>query len=137
MTRRTLGANAGALPVARLADDRELAEPTPQNQDEHCQQDGAWFGHHRGAVAARIEIGRQRVVVAQVDVCVSVEVATQPRVRSGGTDGDGDIDLSDYNALASNFQPLGYGAVPEPSTALLALLGMLLISVFGRLSVLN
>tara|TARA_B100000809_G_scaffold259222_1_gene303834 strand:- start:48 stop:527 length:480 start_codon:yes stop_codon:yes gene_type:complete len=51
----------------------------------------------------------------------------------GDTDGDMDVDLSDYNALASNFKPLGYGAaaVPEPSTALLALLGMLLISVFG------
>ena len=53
--------------------------------------------------------------------------------NDGNSDGDNDIDLSDYNALASNFQPLGYGtaALPEPATALLALL---LISVFGRLS---
>jgi len=43
-------------------------------------------------------------------------------------------DVADYNALASNFAPVGYGAaaVPEPSSALLALLGMLLFSVFGR-----
>ena len=56
--------------------------------------------------------------------------------NDGNSDGDNDIDLSDYNALASNFQPLGYGtaALSEPATALLALLGMLLISVFGRLS---
>ena len=56
--------------------------------------------------------------------------------RAGNFDGNGNIDLTDYNALASNFHPLGYGSapVPEPSTALLALLGMLLFSVFGRLS---
>jgi len=55
----------------------------------------------------------------------------------GNSDGDNDVDLADYNVLASNFSPAGYGdaPVPEPSTALLALLGMLLISVFGRLSV--
>ena len=57
----------------------------------------------------------------------------------GNSDGDNDVDLADYNAVASNFQPLGYGAaaVPEPCTAVLALLGMLLFSVFGRLSVLK
>jgi len=51
----------------------------------------------------------------------------------GDFDSDGDIDLSDYNALVGNFSPVGYGAaaVPEPSAAFLALLGMLLISVFG------
>ena len=46
--------------------------------------------------------------------------------QDGNFDEDGDIDLSDYNSLASNFKPLGYGAaaVPEPSTALLALLAL-------------
>ena len=55
--------------------------------------------------------------------------------RHGNSDGDNDVDLSDYNALAGNFHPGGYGtaAVPEPGTALLALLGMLLVSVFDNL----
>ena len=59
--------------------------------------------------------------------------------QDGNFDGDNNIDLADYNALASNFKPLGYGtvAVPEPTAALLALLGMLLFSVFGRLPVLK
>ena len=45
--------------------------------------------------------------------------------NGGNSDGDNDVDLADYNVLASNFSPAGYGAaaVPEPSTALLALLG--------------
>ena len=57
--------------------------------------------------------------------------------QDGNTDGDGDVDLADYNALAGNFHPAGYGAaaVPEPSTALLALLALLLLTVFGRLPV--
>jgi len=62
----------------------------------------------------------------------------QQRGQVKWTDGnsDGDVDLTDYNALASNFQPLGYGAaaVPEPSAALLALLATLLVSTSGRLS---
>ena len=54
----------------------------------------------------------------------------------GDFDFDGDIDLSDYNSLASNFRPLGYGiaAVPEPATALLAVLAMLLVSSSDRRS---
>ena len=50
--------------------------------------------------------------------------------QDGNFDGDDNIDLSDYNALASNFQPLGYGAaaVPEPASALLALLALLLFT---------
>ena len=59
--------------------------------------------------------------------------------QHGNSDGDNAVDLADYNLLASNFSPAGYddAAVPEPSTAVIALLGMLLISVFGRLSVLK
>ena len=54
--------------------------------------------------------------------------------NDGNFDADNDVDLSDYNALAAGFNPAGYGAaaVPEPTSALLALLGMLLFSVFGR-----
>ena len=49
---------------------------------------------------------------------------------------DGDVDLGDYNWLASNFVPNGYGqaAVPEPASALLALLATLLTSAPGRRS---
>ena len=56
--------------------------------------------------------------------------------QDGNFDGDDDVDLADYNVLASNFSPAGYGdaAVPEPSTAVIALLGMMLVSSFGRLS---
>ena len=52
----------------------------------------------------------------------------------GDFDSDGDVDLGDYNSLASNFAPGGYGpaAVPEPATALLALLGMLVTCLYGR-----
>ena len=58
------------------------------------------------------------------------------RDEQGNFDGDGNVDLSDYNSLASNFNPLGYGtaAVPEPAAALLALLALLLASAPGRLS---
>jgi len=57
--------------------------------------------------------------------------------QHGNSDGDNDIDLADYNALASNFTPAGYGpaAVPEPASALLALLGMLVTCLSGRLPV--
>ena len=50
--------------------------------------------------------------------------------QDGNFNGDNNIDLSDYNSLASNFQPLGYGAaaVPEPASALLALLALLLFT---------
>ncbi|MBI81740.1 MAG: hypothetical protein CMJ81_00960 [Planctomycetaceae bacterium] len=54
----------------------------------------------------------------------------------GNSDGDNNVDLSDYNVLTPDFKPLGYAAeaVPEPTAALLALLGMLLVTVLGRLS---
>ena len=41
-----------------------------------------------------------------------------------------DIDITDFNFLASNFAPDGYGAsaVPEPSSLLLALLGLILLA---------
>jgi len=47
----------------------------------------------------------------------------------GNFDGDDDIDITDFNFLASNFAPDGYGAsaVPEPSSLLLALLGLILL----------
>jgi len=67
--------------------------------------------------------------------------------RHGDFNGDHIVDLSDYNLLSGNFSPMPYDrhldtaasemAVPEPSAAVIALLGMLLISVFGRLSVLK
>ena len=48
----------------------------------------------------------------------------------GNFDGDNDIDITDFNFLASNFAPDGYGAsaVPEPSSLLLALLGLMLLA---------
>ena len=48
----------------------------------------------------------------------------------GNFDGDDDIDITDFNFLASNFAPDGYGAsaVPEPSSLLLALLGLILLA---------
>ena len=48
----------------------------------------------------------------------------------GNFDGDNDIDITDFNFLASNFAPDGYGAsaVPEPSSLLLALLGLMLLT---------
>ncbi len=54
--------------------------------------------------------------------------------QDGNFDGDDNIDLSDYNALASSFRPLGYGpaAVPEPASALLALLAALLFTTSYR-----
>ena len=41
-----------------------------------------------------------------------------------------DVDITDFNFLASNFAPDGYGAsaVPEPSSLLLALLGLMLLA---------
>ena len=55
----------------------------------------------------------------------------------GNFDGDGDVDLSDYNWLATNFSPAGYGsaAVPEPSTAALAVTALMLVGLSGRPSV--
>ena len=45
----------------------------------------------------------------------------------GNFDGDGDVDLADYNTLAGNFHPAGYGAaaVPEPSSIVLVIAGLL------------
>ena len=41
-----------------------------------------------------------------------------------------DVDITDFNFLASNFAPDGYGAsaVPEPSSLLLTLLGLMLLA---------
>ena len=49
-------------------------------------------------------------------------------------DADGDIDITDFNFLAANFSDSGYGEpatgqVPEPSTAILLLAGV--ISLYG------
>jgi hypothetical protein len=50
----------------------------------------------------------------------------------GNFDGDGDIDLRDYNVLASSFNPSGYGAVtasvPEPSSVVLCIFGLMLVA---------
>jgi hypothetical protein len=48
----------------------------------------------------------------------------------GNFDGDGNIDLSDYNSLASNFSAVGYGteAVPEPTALCLLVAGTLLLA---------
>ena len=41
--------------------------------------------------------------------------------------GDGDVDITDFNVLATNFAPGGYsaisGAIPEPTSWLLAVVG--------------
>ena len=50
-------------------------------------------------------------------------------------DADTDVDITDFNFLAANFAPDGYGAsaVPEPSSLLLTLLGLILLTgVRGR-----
>ncbi len=51
----------------------------------------------------------------------------------GNSDGDNDVDLADYNALASNFSPAGYGAaaVPEPSSLVLFIGGILAVAGAG------
>jgi len=53
-----------------------------------------------------------------------------PFWEQGNFDADDDIDLSDYNALVGNFALVGYGAsaVPEPSSLLLALPGLMLLT---------
>jgi hypothetical protein len=55
----------------------------------------------------------------------------------GDFDNDNDIDLADYNSLAMNFSPAGYGgdasAVPEPTTMMLSLFALLsLASIVAR-----
>ena len=43
-------------------------------------------------------------------------------------DGDIDIDITDFNILATNFNPTGYdttSTIPEPSTLVLFTLGIL------------
>ena len=56
--------------------------------------------------------------------------------NEGNFDGDGDIDITDFNLLASNFSPDGYAtsAIPEPSTMLLTSLALILVGVSFRLS---
>ena len=51
----------------------------------------------------------------------------------GNFDGDNDIDITDFNFLASNFSPDGYGvsnAIPEPSSFILFVFGILAVSRF-------
>ena len=51
----------------------------------------------------------------------------------GNFDGDNDIDITDFNFLASNFAPDGYGAsnaIPEPSSFILCVFGILAVSRF-------
>lgn len=51
----------------------------------------------------------------------------------GNFDGDNDIDITDFNLLASNFAPDGYGAsnaIPEPSSFILCVFGILAVSRF-------
>ena len=58
--------------------------------------------------------------------------ATAPRSwTEGNFDGDNDVGITDFNFLALNFAPEGYGAsaVPEPSSLLLTLLGLILLSI--------
>ena len=48
-------------------------------------------------------------------------------------DADGDIDITDFNFLASNFAPDSYrasNAIPEPSSFILCVLGILVVSRF-------
>ena len=57
--------------------------------------------------------------------------ATAPHSwTEGNFDGDDDIDITDFNFLAANFAPDGYGAsaVPESSSLLLTLLGLMLLA---------
>ena len=44
--------------------------------------------------------------------------------------GAGNVDLADYNVLASNFSPAGYGAaaVPEPASLCLLLTALLVLA---------
>ena len=48
----------------------------------------------------------------------------------GDFDNDNDIDLGDYNSLATNFSPLGYdiASVPEPAAASLFIAAVLLLA---------
>ena len=49
----------------------------------------------------------------------------------GDTELDRDTDITDFKFLAANFASEGYGAsaVPEPSSLLLTLLGLILLSI--------
>ena len=51
-------------------------------------------------------------------------------------EGAADIDITDFNFLASNFASDGYGAsaVPEPSALLLASLAMILLGTMSFVS---
>ena len=56
-----------------------------------------------------------------------------PFWNEGNFDGDDDVDITDFNFLASNFAPDGYGAsnaIPEPSSFILCVFGILAVSRF-------
>ena len=57
--------------------------------------------------------------------------ATAPHSwTEGNFNGDNTIDITDFNFLASNFASDGYGisVIPEPTSFLLALLGLILLA---------
>ena len=108
------------------------------------------FGQNAGSAAREPAIAYHLVEGARFFDILVARIGTREHILIGETDdmclelvdqrdfdGDGDVDLGDYNSLASNFAPGGYGpaAVPEPAAALLALLGMLVTCLSGRLPV--
>lgn len=61
-------------------------------------------------------------------------VVTNLFALEGDADGDKDIDITDFNALASNFADTGYvatSAVPKPSSCLLYAFGLLTLAAFA------
>ena len=56
-----------------------------------------------------------------------------PLWHEGNFDGDRDIDITDFDILAANFASEGYGAsnaIPEPSSFILCVFGILSVSRF-------
>ena len=70
-------------------------------------------------------------------LCARLALARDPlgSAKECYWDGDGDVDLTDYNWLASNFAPGGYGtaAVPEPASVCLLLAGLLALLFLGQI----